>query len=127
MGSASITIADSAGLLLPADITTIYVPGTTLVLNPSFELDKDSGVATAPVMGWTTSGGNIGMAQNGNPFLTADDLTIPDRAKVLRMQAGGTVSQMIKGLKPGQLYGLQFFYNGRTAGYPSRNGPGGEF
>jgi len=118
VGNAAVDIADSAGLLLPSDITTVYVAGTTFVLNPSFELDKDSGVATATVSGWTTSGGNIGMAAAGNPFLAVDDLTIPDRAKVLRVQSGGTVSQIIKGLQPGKSYGLQFFYNGRTSGYP---------
>ena len=118
VGSASVTITDSAGLLLPTDITTIFVAGTTFVLNPSFEMDKDSGIGNVPVAGWTTSGGNIGMAAVGNPFLAVDDLTIPDRTKVLRIQAGGTVSQTIKGLQPGKLYGLQFFYNGRTAGYP---------
>jgi len=118
VGSAAIDITDSAGLLLPTDVTTVYVAGSTFVLNPSFEMDKDSGVGTAPVAGWTTSGGNIGMAETGNPFLAVDDLTIPDRGKVLRIQNGGTVSQTIKGLQPGKLYGIQFFYNGRSAGYP---------
>jgi hypothetical protein len=118
VGSAAVSITDSAGLLLPTDITTVYVAGTTLVLNPSFEMDKDSGVGSASVAGWTTTGGNIGMAAAGNPFLAVDDLTIPDRTKVLRMQSGGSISQMISGLQPGKLYGLQFFYNGRTAGYP---------
>jgi hypothetical protein len=118
VGNAAIEIADSAGLLLPADVTTTFVAGGAFVLNPSFELDKDSGVGTAPIAGWTTSGGNIGIAEIGNPFLSADDLTIPDRRKVLRIQSGGTVSQMIKGLQPGKLYGLQFFYNGRSFGYP---------
>ena len=118
IGSAAVEITDSAGLLLPTDITTVFVAGNTYVLNPSFELDKDSGVGTAPVTGWTTSGGNIGMAEAGNPFLAIDDLTIPDRRKVIRIQAGGTVSQTIRGLQPGKQYGLQFFYNGRTVGYP---------
>lgn len=118
IGSAAVTVTDPAGLLLPADITTVFVAGTTFVLNPSFELDKDSGVATAPVTGWTTAGGNIGMAEIGNPFLAPDDLTNPDRRKVLRIQNGGTVSQTIQGLQPGRLYGLQFFYNGRNSGYP---------
>ncbi|MCK6501217.1 MAG: hypothetical protein L6Q38_17185, partial [Nitrospira sp.] len=118
VGSASMELVDTAGLLLPADITTVFVAGSTLVLNPSFELDKDSSVGTAPVTGWTTSGGNIGMAETGNPFLSADDLGIPDRSKVLRIQGGGTLSQRIVGLQPGKLYGLQFFYNGRTVGYP---------
>jgi hypothetical protein len=118
VGSAAVEITDSAGLLLPTDIPAVYVAGSTLVLNPSFELDKDSGVGTAPVSGWTTSGGNIGMAEIGNPFLAADDLTTPDRRKVLRMQGSGTASQVIQGLQAGQLYGLQFFYNARSAGYP---------
>jgi hypothetical protein len=119
VGNAAVEFADSAGLLLPTDITTVFVAGTTFVLNPSFELDKDSGVGTAAVTGWTTSGANIGMAEIGNPFLAADDLTIPDRRKVLRIQGnGGTVSQMINGLAPGKLYGLQFFYNARSFGYP---------
>jgi hypothetical protein len=119
VGNAAVEITDPAGTPFPADITTVFVAATTFVLNPSFEVDKDSGVATAPVAGWTTSGANIGMAGNGNPFLSADDLTTPDRRQVLRIQGGGgTVSQMIKGLTPGQLYGLQFFYNGRTTGYP---------
>ncbi|MBE7499958.1 MAG: DUF642 domain-containing protein [Verrucomicrobiales bacterium] len=119
VGNAAITIEDSAGLPMAADITAVFVAGGTFVLNPSFELDKDSGVATAPVAGWTTGGGNIGMAEAGNPFLAVDDLTIPDRQKVLRIQGGGTVSQMIAGLRPGQLYGLQFFYNARSFGYPN--------
>jgi hypothetical protein len=119
VGNAAVEFSDAAGLLLPTDITTVFVAGTTYVLNPSFEMDKDSGVTAAPtVSGWTTSGGNIGMAEIGNPFLAVDDLTTPDRRKVLRMQHGGTVSQTIKGLQAGQLYGLQFFYNGRTTGYP---------
>ena len=118
VGNGGIEFVDSANLLLPADITAVFVTGSTFVLNPSFEMDKDSGVANAPVAGWTTSGGNIGMAESGNPFLGTDDLTIPDRSKVLRMQSGGTVSQTIKGLQPGQQYGLQFFYNGRSFGYP---------
>jgi hypothetical protein len=118
VGSGSIELVDTAGLLLPADITTVFVAGSTLVLNPSFELDKDSSVGTAPVTGWTTSGGNIGMAETGNPFLSADDLGIPDRSKVLRIQGGGTLSQRISGLQPGRLYGLQLFYNGRSVGYP---------
>jgi hypothetical protein len=59
------------------------------------------------------------MAGAGNAFLAIDDLTTPDRRQVLRIQGGGgTVSQLIKGLTPGQLYGVQFFYNGRTSGYP---------
>lgn len=118
VGSASVVIADPAGLLLPTDITAVFVAGTTYVLNPSFEMDKDSGVANVPVAGWTTGGANIGMAETGNPFLAVDDLTIPDRAKVLRIQGGGTVSQMIGGLQPGKQYGLQFFYNARTENYP---------
>jgi len=119
VGNADVVITDFAGVPAPADITTVYVAGTTFVLNPSFELDKDSGVGTAPVACWTTSGANIGMAASGNAFLAIDDLTTPDRRQVLRIQGGGgTVSQTITGLKPGQLYGLQFFYNGRTAGYP---------
>ncbi len=119
VGSASVVIADSANLLLPTDITTVFVAGTTYVLNPSFEMDKDSGVANTPVAGWTTGGANIGMAETGNPFLAIDDLTIPDRMKVLRIQGSGTVSQTIKGLQAGKQYGLQFFYNARTANYPS--------
>lgn len=119
VGNAAVEITDAAGTPFPPDITSVYVADTTLVLNPSFELDKDSGVATAQVSGWTTGGANIGMAGAGNPFLAIDDLTIPDRRQVLRIQGGGgAVSQMIKGLKPGQLYGVQFFYNGRTVGYP---------
>lgn len=119
VGNADVVITDFAGVPAPADITAVYVAATTFVINPSFELDKDSGVATAPVTGWTTGGANIGMAGAGNAFLAIDDLTIPDRRQVLRIQGGGgTVSQMVKGLKPGQLYGLQFFYNGRTEGYP---------
>jgi hypothetical protein len=119
VGNAAIEITDPAGLPLPADITTVFVAGTTLVLNPSFELDKDSGVGSAPVVGWMASGANIGMAEAGNPFLAVDDLTIPDRQKVLRIQGGGgSLSQTIAGLQPGKLYGLQFFYNGRSAGYP---------
>lgn len=118
VGNAAVDIADTAGLLPPTDITAVFVAGTTFVLNPSFELDKDSGVAAAPVSGWTTTGGNTGMAEVGNPFLAIDDLTIPDRRKVLRMQSGGSVSQMIRGLQPGRQYGLQFFYNGRAFGYP---------
>lgn len=118
VGSASVTITDSASLLLPTDVTTIFVAGSTLVLNPSFEVDKDSGVGTFPVSGWTTSGGNIGMAEAKNPFLAADDLIIPDRNKVLRIQGGGLVSQRIQGLSVGKRYGLQFFYNARSSGYP---------
>lgn len=119
VGSAAVEITEAAGVPFPTDITSVFVAGTTFVLNPSFELDKDSGVGTASVSGWTTGGANIGMAGAGNPFLAVDDLTIPDRRQVLRIQNnGGTVSQMIKGLKPGQLYGLQFFYNGRMSGYP---------
>lgn len=119
VGNAVVVFTDFAGVPAPTDITAVFVAGTTFVLNPSFEVDKDSGVATAPVAGWTTAGANIGMAGAGNPFLAIDDLTIPDRRQVLRIQGGGgTVSQMIKGLKVGQLYGLQFFYNGRTEGYP---------
>lgn len=118
VGNAAIEIVNAAGLPLPSDITMIFVPGVTFVLNPSFELDKDSGVGTAPITGWTTGGGNIGIAEIANPFLSVEDLTIPDRRKVLRLQGGGTVSQMIEGLTAGKLYGLQFFYNGRTAGYP---------
>ena len=117
VGNAAVNITDSAGLLLPTDITTIFVAGTTFVLNPSFELDKDSGVGTAPVTGWTTGGANIGMAAAGNAFLSAEDLTIPDRQNVLRIQGSGTVSQTIRGLQPGKLYGLQFFYNRRSTGY----------
>jgi hypothetical protein len=117
VGNAAVDITDSAGLLLPADITTVFVAGTTLVLNPSFELDKDSGVGTAPVTGWAIGGGNVGMAENANPFLSVEDLTIPDRRKVLRIQNSGSISQTIKGLRPGQLYGLQFFYNRRSSGY----------
>ncbi|MBL9139660.1 MAG: hypothetical protein JNK85_27570 [Verrucomicrobiales bacterium] len=127
VGSGAIELIDTAGLLLPTDITTIFVAGSTLVLNPSFELDKDSSVGTAPVTGWTTAGGNIGMAETGNPFLAADDLGIPDRSKVLRIQGGGTLSQRIAGLQPGQLYGLQFFYNGRTSGYPYQMGLSASF
>lgn len=118
VGSAALEITDSAGLLLPTDITTVFVAGSSFVLNPSFEMDKDSGVGTAPVIGWTTGGGNIGMAQEGNPFLAPDDLGIPDRRQVLRIQGGGTVSQQIHGLQVGRRYGVQFFYNGRTSGYP---------
>jgi hypothetical protein len=119
VGSAAVEFTDFAGTPPPADITTVFVGATTFVLNPSFELDKDSGVGTAPVSGWTTGGANIGMAGAGNAFLAIDDLTTPDRRQVLRIQGGGgTVSQMIKGLTPGQLYGVQFFYNGRTTGYP---------
>ncbi|MCC7375883.1 MAG: hypothetical protein IT581_14595 [Verrucomicrobiales bacterium] len=118
VGSGSVELTETAGLLLPTDITTVFVAGSTLVLNPSFELDKDSSVGSAPVTGWTTSGGNIGMAETGNPFLGADDLGIPDRSKVLRVQNGGTVSQRISGLQAGKLYGLQVFYNGRSSGYP---------
>ncbi len=122
VGSASVEITDSATLLLPTDITTVFVAGSSLILNPSFEMDKDSGTANAPVTGWTTGGANIGMAETGNPFLAIDDLTIPDRTKVLRIQGGGTVSQTVKGLQVGKQYGLQFFYNGRTAGYPYEMG-----
>lgn len=118
VGSASVDIVDSASLLLPADITSVYVAGETLVMNPSFEIDRDSGVGTAPVTYWNTGGGNIGMAQVGNPFLSSKDFNIPDRNKLLRIQNGGTVSQTIVGLVPGKTYGLQFFYNGRDAGYP---------
>lgn len=118
VGNAAIEITDSAGLLLPTDITAVYVVDRIHVLNPSFELDKDSGVGTAPIAGWVTGGGNIGIAEFGNPFLAAADFTAPDRRKVLRMQGGGTASQEVTGLKPGQLYGLQFFYNGRSSGYP---------
>lgn len=119
VGNGTVDITDPAGTPFPPDITAVFVADTTFVLNPSFEVDKDSGVGTAPVSGWTTGGANIGMAGAGNPFLSAEDLTIPDRRQVLRIQGGGgTVSQMIKGLKPGQLYGLQFFYNGRYWGYP---------
>jgi hypothetical protein len=118
VGNASVDISDPAGLQLPEDVTTVFVAGTTFVLNPSFELDKDSGVGSAPVTGWTTAGGNIGMAEGSNPFLGPDDLAIPDRRKVLRMQTGGAVAQTIRGLQPGKLYGLQFFYNGRSLGYP---------
>ncbi len=117
VGSSAIQIAESAGLLLPNDTPTIFVAGSTFVLNPSFELDKDSGVGSAPVTGWTTAGG-IGMADAANPFGPAADTPIPDRLKVLRIQGSGTVSQTIEGLKPGQEYGLQFFYNPRTWGYP---------
>lgn len=118
IGSAGVTILESAGLQLPQELTTVTVAGTTFVLNPSFEMDPDSGVATADVAGWTTAGGGIGMAAAGNAFLSPEDLTIPDRRQVLRVQGGGSVSQMIQGLEPGRLYGLQFFYNGRNAGYP---------
>ncbi len=38
---------------------------------------------------------------------------------MLRIQGGGgSISQTIRGLTPGQLYGLQFFYNGRNSGFP---------
>lgn len=119
VGNAVVEITDPDGTPFPADITAVFVAGTTFVLNPSFEVDKDSGVGTAAVSCWTTGGANIGMAGTGNPFLSAADLTIPDRRQVLRIQGGGgTVSQMIKGLKVGQLYGLQFFYNARTVENP---------
>ncbi|MHC1766517.1 MAG: hypothetical protein AB9869_19805 [Verrucomicrobiia bacterium] len=118
VGNGSIEIVDPAGLPFPEPITQVFVAGSTYVQNPSFELDGDSGVGTAPITGWTSAGGNIGIAEFGNAFLGVEDLTAPDRRKVLRMQTGGTVSQEIAGLEPGQLYGLQFFYNGRTFGYP---------
>lgn len=118
VGNGSIEIADPAGLPFPGTITAVFVAGTTFVLNPSFELDPDSGVGSAPITGWTTTGGNTGIAEPGNPFLGVEDLVSPDRRKVLRMQNGGAISQSIEGLQPGQLYGLQFFYNGRTFGYP---------
>ncbi|MCP5521647.1 MAG: DUF642 domain-containing protein [Verrucomicrobiales bacterium] len=118
VGSADVAIVDSAGLQLTENLTKVAVAGTTFVLNPSFEMNPDSGVGTAPVAGWTTSGGNIGMAEDGNAFLSAEDFTIPDRKRVLRIQNGGSVSQMIEGLEPWRLYGLQFFYNGRNSGYP---------
>lgn len=117
VGHAAVSITDAAGVPFPEDITAVFVAGSSFVLNPSFELDKDSGVATTPVSGWTTSGANIGMAGPGNPFLSIDDLTPPDRQKVLRIQGGGgIVSQMINGLRTDRQYGLQFFYNGRTTG-----------
>lgn len=118
VGSAAVEVADSAGLLLPSDVTTVFAAGSTFVLNPSFELDKDSSVGTAPITGWTTGGGNIGIAEAGNPFLSPEDFNPPDRRKVLRIQGGGTVSQTIQGLVPGKLYGLQFYYNGRSVGFP---------
>lgn len=119
VGNAAIEISDPAGLPFPPDLTSVFVAGTTFVLNPSFELDKDGGVGPVAISGWTTSGANIGIAQAGNPFLSAEDLSIPDRFKVLRIQGGGgSISQTIRGLTPGQLYGLQFFYNGRNSGFP---------
>ncbi|HNQ88204.1 MAG TPA: hypothetical protein PKM73_06300 [Verrucomicrobiota bacterium] len=117
VGNASVQVIDTAGLLPPTDVPALFVANSSFVLNPSFELDKDSGVGSTPVAGWTTAGG-IGIANAANPFGPAADAPIPDRAKVLRVQGSGTVSQAIKGLKPGQEYGLQFFYNGRTYGYP---------
>jgi len=119
VGNSEIIFEDSAGLDQPADRTTVFVAGNTYVLNPSFELDPDSGVGTAPVLsGWAIGGGNVGMAETGNPFLAVDDLAIPDRAKVLRLQQSSSISQMIEGLQPGRQVGLQFFYNGRSAGFP---------
>jgi hypothetical protein len=119
VGSSEVIFVDSAGLDQPAIRTTVFVAGDTLVLNPSFELDPDSSVGTAPLLsGWTIGGGNVGMAETGNPFLGAADLAIPDRRQVLRMQGSSVISQSIEGLQPGRLYGLQFFYNGRTDGFP---------
>ncbi|MBM3847166.1 MAG: hypothetical protein FJ405_12895 [Verrucomicrobia bacterium] len=118
VGSAGIEIVDSAGLPLPEDITAVWIGERSFVLNPSFEIDKDSGVGTRPITYWTTSGGNIGIGEAANPFLSANDFGIPDRNKLLRMQGGGTVSQVVSGLVPGRLYGLQFFYNGRSVGFP---------
>lgn len=119
VGNAAMEITEAAGVPFPIDITAVYVAASSFVLNPSFELDKDSGVGTATISGWTTSGANIGIATKGNPFLSTEDLTIPDRRAVLRIQGGGgKVSQNISGLQPGQAYGLQFFYNGRSTGYP---------
>jgi hypothetical protein len=87
---------------------------SSLVLNPSFE---DNSLPQFPGYGaindWQ---GGSGVNTATQPF--ADNGTIPDRAQVGFVQGSGSMSQLIRGLTPGQSYWLQFGYNSRNCCTP---------
>jgi hypothetical protein len=104
-----------ATLLLDAIDITRREPGDVVLQNPSFEASGAmdlyiEGPNTAPLFGWTITGGGRGTASAG-PFF--DNGLASDQDQVLFLQGADTVAQVVSGFTAAQAYTVIYSVNGR--------------
>jgi hypothetical protein len=123
-----------ATLLLDAIDIIRREPGEMVLQNPSFEASGAmdlyiEGPNTAPLFGWTITGGGRGTASAG-PFY--DNGLASDQDQVLFLQGANTAAQVVSGFTAGQAYTVIYSINGRgccgtplTTHYAVQAGPPG--
>ncbi|HEY5913238.1 MAG TPA: DUF642 domain-containing protein [Verrucomicrobiae bacterium] len=115
-GIASVTVPDSAGLVVPNSVLVHVVE--SFVRNPSFEAEAAStGLGLGPILAWEGAG-TTGLNRIDQAF-AAGSGPIPDRLQVALIQGVGSLSQQVTNLTPGASYWLQFRYALRDIVDPS--------
>jgi hypothetical protein len=121
-----------ATLLLDAINIIRREPDEIVMQNPSFEASGAmdlyiEGPNTAPLFGWTITGGGRGTAASG-PFY--DNGLTSDQDEVLFLQGADTASQVVSGFTAGQTYTIIYSVNSRgccgsplTTHYAIQEGP----
>ena len=110
-GTTSIVIVDNGGHD-GVDGTLVIEGVTSFIRNASFEsTGAHPGIGAGAILAWTNNVATSGINNNSQPFL--DNGLVPDRGQVAYLQGSQVVSQLVKGLVPGQRYWFQAFYNAR--------------
>lgn len=87
------------------------VHASAFLKNPSFESNyNDTWPHYGAIDEWT---GGSGVNEAGGPFHNGPT-PIPDQARIAFLQGSKTMSQEVTGLKPGQQYWIQFYYDARN-------------
>jgi hypothetical protein len=106
-GAVRMLINPPGGLELVNDTAVNVV--SSFVRNASFESNEaPAGIGAGPIVSWN---GGTGLNLAAGPF--HDNGAIPDRRQVAVLQGSNTLSQEIEGLKEGEAYWVQFYYNAR--------------
>jgi hypothetical protein len=106
-GAARMLVGPPNGLEITNDTRVNVV--SSIVRNASFESnDAPPGIGAGPIVSWM---GGTGLNPAAGPF--HDNGAIPDRRQVAVLQGSQILSQELNGLKAGESYWLQFYYNSR--------------
>ena len=112
---AALTLA--GGQLRLGVFTGGTVTNDVLITDGDFEAAANNTLYTTNVPGWTVAGGGVAVNPNGTGTF-ANNGRSQNGGNVLALQNGGTISQTIAGLVPGESYTLSFYYNARTGNTP---------